>query len=94
MAPHGVFGISDPVDSVEDQLARILGVAQEIQQTPVVMERVYQNMRLGYNVCNEFGGRHIESLLWWISTNHNSKCAIEKTVSLVCEDTILVKVTK
>ena len=51
------------VDIVEDLLAHVLGVAQEIQQTLGVMERVYQNMICRYNVCNELGGRHNEPLL-------------------------------
>ena len=46
-----------PVDTVEDLLARVLGAAQEIQQTPGVMKRVYQNMSRRYNVCNKLGGR-------------------------------------
>ena len=52
-----------PVDTVQDLLARVLGTAQEIQQTQGVMERMYQNMSRSYNVCNELSGRHIESLL-------------------------------
>ena len=48
---------------MEDLLARVLGAAQEIQQTPGVKEGVYQNMIRRYNVCNELGGRHIEQLL-------------------------------
>ena len=52
-----------PVDTVEDLLSRVLGASQETQQTPGVMERVYQNMSRRYNVCNELGGRHIEPLL-------------------------------
>ena len=35
----------------EDLLARVLGAVQEIQQTPSVMESVYQNMSHRYNVC-------------------------------------------
>ena len=46
--------------TVEDLLARVLGAAQEIEQIPGVMERVYQNMSRRYN---ELGGRHIEQLL-------------------------------
>ena len=30
-----------PVDTVEDLLTRVLGAAQEIQQTPGGMERMY-----------------------------------------------------
>ena len=52
-----------PVDTMEDLVARVLGDSQDIQPTPAVMERVYQNMSRRYNVCNEFGGRHIELLL-------------------------------
>ena len=51
------------MDTVEDLLARVLGAAQEIQQTPGVMERVYQNMICRYNVCNDLHGRRIELLL-------------------------------
>ena len=52
-----------PMDTVEDQLSRVLGASQEIKKTPGAMERVYQNMIRRYNVCNLLGGRHIEPLL-------------------------------
>ena len=52
-----------PVDTVDHLLARVLGAAQEIPQTPGVIERVYQNMIRRYNVRNELSGRHIEPLL-------------------------------
>jgi len=52
-----------PVETEEDLLARVLVDAQQIDETPGVMERVYQNMTRRYNVCNDVGGRHIEPLL-------------------------------
>ena len=52
-----VITITD-VSGREDLLARVLGAAQEIQRTPGVMERVYQNISR-----NERGGHHIEPLL-------------------------------
>ena len=52
-----------PVESEEDLLARIMAAAQEIQETPGIFERVYENMLRRCNVCIELGGRHIEQLL-------------------------------
>ena len=63
VGPHKVSGVSDPCGLLEHLLAGVMGAAQEIQHTPGVMERVYQNMIRRYNVCNELGGRHIEALL-------------------------------
>ena len=51
------------VDTVEDLLARVLGSAQEIQQTPGVMTRLYQNMIRRFNMYIELGCCHIEPLL-------------------------------
>ena len=52
-----------PVNTVENLLAGVLRAVEEIQQTPGVMEGVYQNMIRRYNVYNELGGHHIEPLL-------------------------------
>lgn len=40
----------------EDLLAKILVTAQRIDETPGVMKRVYQNMILRYNMCNNISG--------------------------------------
>ena len=52
-----------PLATVGNLLARVMIAAKKIQQIPGVMERVCQNRSCSYNVCNEFGGRHIEPLL-------------------------------
>ena len=96
MGPYEVAGVSDPCGHYGrcTVLARVVGAAQEIQQTPGVMERVYRNMIRRYNVCNELSDRHIEPLLKRININYNCKyCAVEK-VWLIYVETVLLKVTK
>ena len=46
-----------PVETEEELLTRV--AAQEIDETPIVMTRVYQNMIRRYNVFNEVGGGYI-----------------------------------
>lgn len=53
-----------PVATEQELIRRIETAAQEIRNSPGMLQKIYPNMIRRCNACIEVRGRHFEQLLW------------------------------